>query len=80
MVVLPLFWDQYDNAQRMHETGFGIRLDTYGARARGAARARSSALLADGALRERLARVSAGLQAAPGTAIAADVIERVAAG
>ena len=30
MVVLPLFWDQYDNAQRVHETGFGLRLDTYG--------------------------------------------------
>ena len=29
MVVLPLFWDQYDNAQRLHDTGFGIRLDTY---------------------------------------------------
>src|SRR4051812_38780936 len=29
MVVLPLFWDQYDNAQRVAETGFGIRLDTY---------------------------------------------------
>ena len=26
-VILPLFWDQYDNAQRLHETGFGIRLD-----------------------------------------------------
>ena len=29
MVVLPLFWDQYDNAQRVHEQGFGIRLDPY---------------------------------------------------
>src|SRR5581483_2197162 len=29
MVVLPLFWDQYDNAQRVDELGFGARLDTY---------------------------------------------------
>ena len=29
MVVLPLFWDQYDNAQRMDELGFGMRLETY---------------------------------------------------
>ena len=30
MVTLPLFWDQYDNAQRVHELGCGVRLDTYG--------------------------------------------------
>jgi UDP:flavonoid glycosyltransferase YjiC (YdhE family) len=30
MIVLPLFWDQYDNAQRMQDLGFGVRLDTYG--------------------------------------------------
>src|SRR5436305_14199739 len=30
MIALPLFWDQYDNAQRLRETGFGDRLDTYG--------------------------------------------------
>ena len=29
MIVLPLFWDQYDNAQRVQELGFGLRLDTY---------------------------------------------------
>ncbi len=29
MILLPLFWDQYDNAQRMDELGFGVRLATY---------------------------------------------------
>lgn len=29
MIGLPLFWDQYDNAQRLKETGFGVRLPTY---------------------------------------------------
>src|SRR5206468_6115893 len=29
MVVLPIFWDQHDNAQRIHETGYGNRLPTY---------------------------------------------------
>ena len=43
MVVLPLFWDQYDNAQRIDETGFGTRLDTYAHEPRGADAARSTA-------------------------------------
>ena len=30
MIVLPLFWDQYDNAQRVDELGYGVRLSTYG--------------------------------------------------
>jgi UDP:flavonoid glycosyltransferase YjiC (YdhE family) len=25
MVCLPLFWDQYDNAQRVAELGYGVR-------------------------------------------------------
>ncbi len=29
MILLPLFWDQYDNAQRVHELGYGVRLPTY---------------------------------------------------
>ena len=29
MIVLPLFWDQVDNAQRVDETGFGERLPAY---------------------------------------------------
>ena len=29
MIGLPLFWDQYDNAQRLRESRFGERLPTY---------------------------------------------------
>jgi MGT family glycosyltransferase len=74
MVLLPVFWDQYDNAQRMHETGFGIRLDTYG-HAPEELPAAVERLLADTALRGRLRALSRRLQAAPGTERAADLIE-----
>jgi MGT family glycosyltransferase len=78
MVLLPLFWDQYDNAQRMHETGFGIRLDTYRHAPEELAQA-VERLLADGSLHDRLAALSARLAATPGTATAAGLIERLAA-
>ncbi|XP_054161847.1 UDP-glucuronosyltransferase 3A1-like [Oppia nitens] len=29
MIVLPLFWDQFDNAQRVEDKGYGIRLNPY---------------------------------------------------
>ena len=57
MVVLPLFWDQYDNAQRIHETGFGARLPTYACEP-GELRAAIDRLLADEALAARLDAVS----------------------
>ena len=38
MVVLPLFWDQHDNAQRVEEVGFGVRLRDLRVRGRPAAR------------------------------------------
>jgi MGT family glycosyltransferase len=79
MVVLPVFWDQYDNAQRMHETGLGIRLDTYG-HAPEELPAAVERLLGDERLRARLDALSRRLRAAPGTERAADLIERVTAG
>ena len=66
MVVLPLFWDQYDNAQRVHETGFGLRLDTYG-HAPEELLGAVDAVLADEGMRARLAaRVGAAAGAASG--------------
>ncbi|HZO49767.1 MAG TPA: nucleotide disphospho-sugar-binding domain-containing protein, partial [Gaiellaceae bacterium] len=78
-VVLPLFWDQYDNAQRMHELGLGVRLDTYRFEPEELTGA-IDRLLGDAALRARLAAIAAGLQAVPGTRRAADLIERLALG
>jgi MGT family glycosyltransferase len=77
MVVLPLFWDQYDNAQRIDECGLGVRLDTYGHEPDELLGA-IDRLLADRALADRLSTLSAGLQSAPGTARAADLIEQLA--
>jgi len=77
MVVLPLFWDQVDNAQRVEETGFGRRLATYDFED-GELTGAIDELLADEALRSRMARIAARMQAADGTTRAADLIERVA--
>ena len=76
MVVLPLFWDQYDNAQRIAETGLGTRLDTYGHEPDELLGA-VDRLLGDAALARRLGELSAALQAAPGTTRAADLIEQL---
>jgi MGT family glycosyltransferase len=78
MILLPLFWDQYDNAQRIHEEGFGIRLDTYGHEPEELTNAIEK-LLADDELAGRLSDVSGRLQQRPGTVTAADLIEQLAA-
>ncbi|WP_148573619.1 glycosyltransferase [Nocardioides caldifontis] len=76
MVLLPLFWDQYDNAQRMHELGFGVRLATYeftpeelnGAIER---------LLGDTELRARMDAMGARIRERDGLTRGADIIEQV---
>ncbi len=77
MIVLPLFWDQHDNAQRVDETGFGRRLDTY-AHEPGELLETIDHLLSDQALASRLDTVSARLQARNGVEEAATLIEQAA--
>jgi MGT family glycosyltransferase len=77
MIVLPLFWDQHDNAQRVHETGFGTRLRTYTFDDRELLDA-VERLAGDRALHGRMRAVSARVQATPGHVRAADLIERLA--
>jgi MGT family glycosyltransferase len=77
MVVLPLFWDQVDNAQRMADTGFGVRLPAYETSDEELTGA-IERLLADRALEHRLTATAARLQAHPGAVKAADLIERLA--
>jgi len=76
MILLPLFWDQYDNAQRVHEQGYGIRLDPYRFTPE-ELQVAVRTLLGDTALRERIAGVGADIRSRGGVAAAADVIERV---
>jgi MGT family glycosyltransferase len=77
MVVLPLFWDQYDNAQRVDERGFGVRLDPYRCSARDLRSALERSLSSEGP-RDRMRTISTRLRARPGTVTAADLIERLA--
>jgi UDP:flavonoid glycosyltransferase YjiC (YdhE family) len=76
-IVLPLFWDQYDNAQRMHDLGLGVRLDTY--RFTDAQfYAALDRLLGDDRLRARLAAAAHAIQRLDGLRRAADLIEQAA--
>ena len=79
MIVLPIFWDQHDNAQRVQETSHGVHLPTYSFEEEELVGA-IDRLLADAELRRRMQAASARLQARPGTRRAADLIEEVAAG
>jgi MGT family glycosyltransferase len=79
LIVLPLFWDQYENAQRIDELGLGVRLNTY-AFADAELTDAVDRLIADTDLRARLASMGAEIRARDGLRVGADVIERVGAG
>jgi UDP:flavonoid glycosyltransferase YjiC (YdhE family) len=76
LIVLPLFWDQYENAQRIDELGFGVRLNTYGF-ADAELTDAVERLLGDTALRTRLAEQGEAIRARDGLRVGADVIEQV---
>jgi UDP:flavonoid glycosyltransferase YjiC (YdhE family) len=76
LIVLPLFWDQYENAQRIDELGFGVRLDTY-AFAEDELTGAVDRLLADTELRNKLDEMGAAIRSRDGLRVGADVIEEV---
>ena len=74
MVMLPLFWDQHDNAQRIDELGLGVRLNTYGFES-GELSSAIAKLVADEALAERLRAASAQIRSHQGLEKGAELIE-----
>ena len=77
MIVLPLFWDQYDNAQRVDETGFGVRLATYEFTDEEIVNAIDD-LINNQKLQDLLKETKARIQGNSGIKVGADVIENVA--
>ncbi|WP_111718701.1 glycosyltransferase [Homoserinimonas sp. OAct 916] len=77
MIVLPLFWDQYDNAQRVHEKGLGRRLPTYTFTA-DQMRDAIFDQLGDVDLLRRMDEIGARVRGKNGLVHAADLIEQLA--
>ena len=78
MILLPLFWDQYDNAQRVHELGYGQRLATY-AFEEDQLTGALDRLLTDVELHNRMAINAATIRSRNGTERAATLIESLVA-
>jgi UDP:flavonoid glycosyltransferase YjiC (YdhE family) len=76
-MVLPIFWDQHDNAQRVAETAYGVRIDTY-AFSDDDLRNALDGILANDALRARVAGAGEEIRRQDGVAAAARLIETAA--
>jgi UDP:flavonoid glycosyltransferase YjiC (YdhE family) len=78
VLVLSLLWDQWDNGQRIHETGLGLQLLPFKlteAELLGAV----DQLLADELLERRMATISKRIQSTNSQSKVADLVEKVAA-
>jgi len=73
-LILPFCWDGLDNATRIQETGYGLRLPRYRCTDEELAAALAR-LLDDRGMRERLERVSAHMRSADGRRKAARLID-----
>jgi UDP:flavonoid glycosyltransferase YjiC (YdhE family) len=73
---MPLFGDQFDNAQRIHEKGFGIRLDTYNFKEEELLTAIEK-LLNDEVLKERLVAASNRILNSDSLIKASELIEKL---
>ena len=75
-LILPFCWDGLDNATRVQETGYGLRLPRY-TWTDAELVAAIERLLTDTAMRSRLRNLSAHMQAADGRTKAARLIDRL---
>ena len=76
MIVLPLFADQFDNAQIIQERKFGLRLDPYDCTEEELLSA-VDMLANDQDLAKRLSEISKRIQSSRSNECAADVVENV---
>lgn len=76
-IVLPLFLDQFDNATRVAETGYGIRLNPFTVSESGLLDA-VEGILSDEDVQERCRVAGERIRAAKNTEKAADLFEEVA--
>ncbi|CAG2118358.1 unnamed protein product [Medioppia subpectinata] len=74
MIAMPVFGEQYDNAQRLHDKGFGLRLDAYKC-SEEELLAAIETLLNDLLMAERLAKVSRRIQTDNSLAKVSQLIE-----
>jgi len=77
LLVLPLFCDQLDNAERIYETGHGLRFEPYHV-TEAELLAGIEAVLADELLQRRMHSIGKRIRASNSQSRAADVVESVA--